>query len=126
MTREKQKRGSGYVLLAAVLLVAVCIGWCISQQVWPMAGRCVIADNGSCLLVRGDGPVCLSNREKALSEGLETGDRILGLISGGIAESYPAQAGARTVIRLGGGGPEDISPEVLKELEELGWWTSPE
>ena len=122
------KRGGlrGAALLVTGVLIAVCIGGCVICQVWPMMGRCVIADNGSCLLVRDNSPVRLSNRDKDLSAGLETGDRILALIRGGIAESYPAQAGAKVVIRLGRGTVETISPEVLAELENLGWWTPPE
>ena len=121
-----RKKLRSYALLLAGILVAACIGGCVVCQVWPLVGRCVIADSGSCLLIQGGSPICLSNREKDLSAGLETGDRILVLIRGGIAESYPGQAGAKAVIKLGRGTAEDVSPEVLAELEELEWWTPPE
>lgn len=123
---RKKGRCRGAVLLVIGILVAACIGGCVACQVWPMVGRCVIADNGSCLLVQGNSPICLSNREKDLSAGLETGDRIVALIRGVIAESYPGQAGAKVVIRMSRGTVEDVSPEVLAELENLGWWTPPE
>jgi hypothetical protein len=77
-------------------------------------------------LVQDNSPICLSNLEKDLSAGLETGDRIVALIRGVIAESYPGQAGAKVVIRMSRGTVEDVSPEVLAELENLGWWTPPE
>lgn len=122
---RKKGRLRGAALLAIGVLIAVCIGGCVICQVWPMVGRCVIAENGSCLLVQDNSPICLSNREKDLSAGLETGDRILALIRGVIAESYPGQAGAKAVIRLSRGTEEDVSDEVLAELEELGWWMPP-
>lgn len=123
---RKKGRLRGAALLAIGVLMAVCIGGCVIYQVWPMVGRCVIADNGSCLLVRDNSPVCLSNRDRDLSAGLETGDCILALIHGMIAESYPGQAGAKAVIRLSRGTAEDVSPEVLAELDNLDWWTPAE
>ena len=122
---RKKGRLRGAALLAIGVLIAGCIGGGVIWQVWPMVGRCVIAENGSCLLVQDNSPICLSNREKDLSAGLETGDRILALIRGVIAESYPGQAGAKAVIRLSRGTEEDVSDEVLAELEELGWWMPP-
>ena len=122
----KKRNPRGIALLVIGVLIAVCIGGCVIGQVWPMVGRCVIADSGSCLLVRDNSPVCLSNRNKDLTAGLETGDCILALIRGGIAESYPGQAGAKAVLRLSRGTAEDVCPEVLAELEEMGWWTPPE
>ena len=122
----KRRNPRRIALLAAGVLMAVCIGGCVIGQVWPMVGRCVIADDGSCLLVQDNSPVCLSNRDRDLSAGLETGDCILALIRGDIAESYPGQAGAKVVLRLSRGTAEDISPEVLAELKGMGWWTPPE
>ena len=76
--------------------------------------------------MQDNSPICLANRKKDLFAGLETGDRVPGLISGGIAESYLGQAGAKAVIKLSEGETKDISPNVLAELEEPGWWMTTE
>lgn len=85
-------------------------------------GRCLVADNGSYLLIDGNAPIVMSNRKykEGLFDGLETGDKIL-VLHDGIAESYPGQTGAYWCWKQEDGTVEDIPETVLSELTEMGW-----
>ncbi|MBQ8804611.1 MAG: hypothetical protein IJZ53_13365 [Tyzzerella sp.] len=85
-------------------------------------GRCLVAVDGSYLLVDDNSPTKISNcsSNEELFSNLKTGDKIL-VVHDGVNESYPGQTGAYFCLRLGGGSIDDISDEVISELTELGW-----
>lgn len=108
------------VILAAFLLTG---GALISSGFSVSTGRCLIAINGSVLLIQEDhGPIRLSDRSPSgdLFAGLTDGDRLL-ILHDGIAESYPAQTGAYFLLRTGSGSRADLPAEQLEELAQLGW-----
>lgn len=53
-------------------------------------------------------------------EGLEDGDLIRVFIKE-VLETWPGQASVYAVEKLEDGGLQDISAELLGELEEMGW-----
>ena len=123
-----KKTGGGWkacLFLASLLLVLGGGAVLLVCQVSFHTGPCVIADNDACLLVMDGGPVELSRQGKDFSTGLETGDTILAVLRGGIAESYPGEAGAIAVVRLRRGSIVDVPSKVLLELEDMGWWSPP-
>ena len=82
-------------------------------------GRCLIADNGSVLLIVGSSPMVLSGRD-GLFEGLSTGDEIR-VLHDGVRESYPAQTAAYYVTKVASGTIEDIPADVIANLASMGW-----
>lgn len=87
------------------------------------SGYFLEADNGTCFLITGNTPVRLHSDHPDRISGYETGDKIL-VLHGGIAESYPASALAKFIIKTGKGAPEDIPSDVIKSLTQLGWLTA--
>lgn len=114
-------------VLLAVLLLAAVFGGCVVENgqlgmgSW-IDGICLITNNGRVLLVADGEPIALTDRSKegGLLEGLQTGDRIRVLHSG-IAESFPAQAGVYRLERIGQGSLDDIPPQLLDSLGQMGW-----
>ena len=113
-------------VLGAVL--TLCAVGMIVLLVWSYrgngitVGRCLVADNGSYLLITENSPIRMSARggNTAMFDRLETGDRIL-VIHDGIAESYPGKTGVYFCMRLGSGTVMDIPETVIGSLTELGW-----
>lgn len=114
------------LLLVPVLLLLFAGNWMLMNRGFSVnTGRCLIAGNGSVLLMLEDhGPICMSDHSLAgnLFEGLSDGDRVL-VLHDGIAESYPSQTAAYFLLRLGSGSRADMEPQHLQELAELGWIT---
>lgn len=109
------------LVLVLVLIVGGLIGFMVVNTLSFSTGRCLVADNGSVMLILGNSPIVLSNRGGAgMFDGLATGDEIL-VLHDGIQESYPGGTGAYYVLRLGGGSLADIPENVVRELTELGW-----
>lgn len=108
-------------ILLIVLVCIIAIG-AIALSLLPgrTVGRCLIADNGSILLIDGNSPIVLSTKDPDMLKNLSTGDKIM-VFHDGVRESYPAQTLAKMVIKLGGGTKADIPAEVLSQLAELGW-----
>ena len=105
------------LLLAGVLTV-------ILSDVTVSFGRCVVADSGSVLWISSSGePVSMHsvNGNKSIFDGLTTGDEILVLRRGAVAESYPGQVGVYACIKLSDGLESDIPEKTLSSLRELGW-----
>ena len=74
------------------------------------------------LIVNGDWDVIsMGVAEDTVSfEGLEDGDLIRVFIKE-VLETWPGQASVYAVEKLEDGGLQDISAELLGELEEMGW-----
>lgn len=110
------------VLLLGVLTVVIVLGMLLHQGRGLTIGRCLVAENGSYMLIEENSPIVMSDRssEKDLFSGLSTGDKIL-VVHDGIAESYPGQTGAYFCLRLSKGDISDIPKEVITSLRELGW-----
>lgn len=110
---------------AAILLSCCCIAllYMKDHSLSFSTGRFLIIDENTCMLIIDNrSPVVLSNikQNEDLFSNLDSGDKIL-VLHDGIRESYPAQTGAYAVWKLGNGTLEDISPDVLKQLQDLGW-----
>ena len=105
-----------FLLIAAFLLLQ-------GRSLGFSSGRCLMAENGSVLLVTEQGePIVLSNtREKAgLFDGLSSGDKIL-VLHDGVQETYPARTGAYALWKTAEGEPSDIPADTLRQLQEPGW-----
>ena len=110
------------------MCVAVALGflvtlWYLSYKSLSMTiGRVLVAQNGTYMLIDGNSPIALSNRQKndKLFEGLENGDKVW-VLHDGIEETYPARTGAYAVWKLEDGDMDDIPKGVLDTLRELGW-----
>ena len=97
--------------------------WYLSYKSLSMTiGRVLVAQNGTYMLIDGNSPIALSNRQKndKLFEGLENGDKVW-VLHDGIEETYPARTGAYAVWKLEDGDMDDIPKGVLDTLRELGW-----
>lgn len=82
-----------YMPLLAVLVVSGALFGAVAAMnrgFSVRAGRCVIADNGSCLLILDDCPVVRSRKGAGKNPWmkLETGDQLL-VVHDGIAAHYP-------------------------------------
>ena len=108
-------------VLAIVMLTLLFCG-CIAHELDMWAeGVCLVADNGSVLLIAKDEPIVLHDRSgNGLLEGIQTGDRVR-VLHDGIAESFPAQAGIYKLVKTGEGSIDDIFPQTLDLLRQLGW-----
>lgn len=117
-----KRAGWIFAFVGAILLLAVAAGLFFSRGYSMTTGRCLIADNGSVMLVDGNSPIVLSNRTKneKLFGGLSTGDKLL-VLHDGIDDSYPGGTGACFVMKLSGGSRSDIPEDVLTQLQDLGW-----
>lgn len=115
------KRGL-IILLVLALIAGGIVGFLAVNSLGISTGRCLIANDGSVMLVKEDyGPIVISHTgNEWMFRGLSTGDLIL-VAHGLIMESYPAQSGAAFVLRLGGGSIDDIPRQTIDELTELGW-----
>lgn len=101
------------LLLIAALLILRC-GVNLTQ------GRCVVAVNGSILLLDGEEPICLSGVPDRQKQKLASGDRIL-VLHGPLQETYPAGTRAYLLLRLEQGDLTDIPPSARERLTELGY-----
>lgn len=107
-------------LAVVVLLAAAVLSFLAGKGI--STGYCVVADNGSRLIVLGNSPVRLSNRclsEDALYK-FDTGDKLL-VLHDGIQETYPGSTAAYFCIKIGEGSAKDIPEDVFVGLYELNW-----
>lgn len=110
-------------IVAGVAICCFAVLWILTAKGFGASvGRCLVSDNGSYMLIRGNSPIVMSDRsnQKDLFTKLQTGDKIL-VVHDGIDESYPGGTGAYMILKLGDGDVEDIPETVLSELTELGW-----
>lgn len=121
----KQKKKWVIPLCVIGGLLLICAGLLWYMVIHSMAfsvGRCLVANNGSYMLIDGNSPIVMRNRkdEEGMFAGLETGDKIL-LIHSGTETSYPGRTGAYWCMKLANGTQADIPEQVMDELTKLGW-----
>lgn len=117
------KRKVLLTVLAVLLAVTVaCIGVMAANSMSFRLGRCIKAENGSCLLLMDNSPVVLSNHTPLDRpfDRYKTGDVLL-VLHDGIQETYPGSTGAYFTLRLLKGNSEDVSQAVRNALTDLGW-----
>lgn len=114
-------------ILAGLVLVAVLVLGLVAQRksLSISTGRCLVADNGSYMLIIGNEPIVMRNvsGKETLFAGLDTGD-LIRVLHDGIQESYPGGTGAYAIWKLEEGFPADIPEAVRKSLTGLGWYGS--
>lgn len=114
------------ILTAAALPILILCGallYMTSHSLSFSVGRFLAINDTTCMMItEGNAPVVLSNTKNkdGLFAGLTTGDEIL-VLHDGIQETYPAKTGAYRIWKRGDGTMEDISKDVLLQLQELGW-----
>lgn len=110
------------IFLLVLLLIAAClIGVMVMGSLSISTGRCLVADNGSVMLILEGSPIVMHSRYgDGMFDGLSTGDEIM-VLHDGIQETYPGGTGVYFVFRLGGGSIADIPAEVIDSLTEMGW-----
>lgn len=112
----------GIVLLIFIAGIIVTLGIVSARGYSLTIGRCLIASDGSYMLIDDNSPIVMSDQSIGgnLFRNLSTGDKIL-VLHDGVEESYPGRTGAYGCIRLGSGDISDISENVIEQLSELGW-----
>ena len=106
------------IIIAAVLalaLVGVAIIFLSGNQI--TVARCIFTENGSLYMVYDERPVRISAGE---DREYQTGDKLLIVHATAFAESYPEQARAVFVMKIGSGTKEDIPQKALDVLTETG------
>lgn len=106
------------IIIAAVLalaLVGVAIIFLSGNQI--TVARCIVIENGSLYMVYDERPVRISAGE---DRDYQTGDKLLIVHATAFAESYPEQARAVFVMKIGSGTKEDIPQKALDVLTETG------
>lgn len=106
------------IIIAAVLALAI-VGLAIiflsGNQI--TVARCIVTENGSLYMVCDERPVRISAGEDG---DYQTGDKLLIIHASAFAESYPEQARAVFVMKIGSGTKEDIPQKALDVLIETG------
>ena len=116
---KRAHRFAAVLALCAVILTAVLL-WGAHRSLSLSKGTCLIAEDGTCLLLLDNSPTVLANRterEDAFAD-LKTGDSLL-VLHDGIQETYPARTGVYAVYKLSGGGT--VPQQVIDDLSALGW-----
>ena len=106
------------IIIAAVLalaLVGLAIIFLSGNQI--TVARCIVTENGSLYMVYDERPVRISAGE---DRDYQTGDKLLIVHANAFAESYPEQARAVFVMKIGSGTKDDISQKALDVLIETG------
>ena len=106
------------IIIAAVLalaLVGVAIIFLSGNQI--TVARCIVTENGSLYMVYDELPVRISAGE---DRDYQTGDKLLIVHATAFAESYPEQARAVFVMKIGSGTKEDIPQKAIDVLTETG------
>ncbi len=119
----KQKLPMFAVVLAVLLLVAAGGIWMLWDGSFGISiGRCLVTQNGSCMILLENEPIQMSNRSKNedLFAGLQTGDEIR-ILHNGIQCTYPGGTGVYFCQRLREGTIADVPEDVLESLSALGW-----
>lgn len=111
------------IVLALLLLIFGTLWYMEAHTLGLSVGR-VLKSGSSTMLILDNSPIVMSNRtdSEKLFDKLTDGDKVL-VLHDGIAESYPGKTGAHGVIKLSDGKIDDIPPEVIASLSELGWRT---
>lgn len=84
-------------------------------------GPCVVAENGSFLVVSDRGePIVMISEDKSVFNDLTTGDTVK-IQCEYVMETYPAQTYITDLEFVKNGEITDVPADVLENLEELGW-----
>lgn len=112
------------VFVCVLVFGLISFGIAASLNYGYIEGRVLIADNGAYLIILDDhSPIRMTDASLSggLFENLQTGDRIYA-VCGSIQESYPGHTSVYYLRRTEKGTPEDIFPDVIQTLTELGWF----
>ena len=115
-----------WIVISVFILFFVLIFLCVraSLRYGYIEGRVLIADNGAYFIVLDDhSPIRMTDCSWSggLFEDVQTGDRVA-VIHGRIQESYPGRADVYYIRHLEKGTVEDIYPDVIQTLKELGFF----
>ena len=106
------------IIIAAILalaLVGLAIIFLSDNQI--TVARCIVTENGSLYMVYDERPVRISAGE---DRDYQTGDKLLIVHATAFAESYPEQARAVFVMKIGSGTKKDIPQKALDVLTQTG------
>ena len=106
------------IIIAAVLalaLLGIAVLFLSGNQI--TVARCIVTENGSLYMVYDERPVRISAGE---DRDYQTGDKLLIVHATAFAESYPEQARAVFVMKIGSGTKEDIPQKAIDVLTETG------
>ena len=106
------------IIIAAVLVLAL-VGCAIilfsGNQI--TVARCIVTENGGLYMVYDERPVRISAGD---DKDYQTGDKLLIVHASAFMESYPEQARAVFVMKIGSGTKEDIPQKAFDVLIETG------
>lgn len=111
-----------FVFVLVITLLFLCVR--AAMRYGYTEGRVLIADNGAYFLILNDhSPIRMADRSLSggLFSNLQTGDRIA-VLHGSIQESYPGRADVYYIRFLEKGAADDIFPDVVQILTELGFF----
>ena len=107
------------VLIIAAVLVLALVGCAIilfsGNQI--TVARCIVTENGGLYMVYDERPVRISAGD---DKDYQTGDKLLIVHASAFMESYPEQARAVFVMKIGSGTKEDIPQKAFDVLIETG------
>ncbi len=112
------------VFVCVLVIGLISLGIAASLRYGYIEGRVLIADNGAYLIILDDhSPIRMTDASMSggLFEELQTGDRIR-VVCGSIQESYPGRVSVYYLRCTEKGTIDDIFPDVIHTLTELGWF----
>lgn len=84
-------------------------------------GPCIVLEDGQYMIVKDENnPIVMSCADKSVFDNLTTGD-IIKIECKVIMETYPAKTTILDLEFIKDGKPEDISQDLLTNLEGMGW-----
>ena len=121
MTKKDQYRKRLILIMAMVVFFAaasIVAGGGVSFT----KGRCIRAENGSCMIVMENSPVVMKNstNHKNPFRKYSTGDSLL-IIHGPVQETLPGGTDVHWAVKLSGGSIEDVPRDIITVLEDMGW-----
>ena len=123
MVQMKKKWLIPIVIIAVLLLLGgAAVFYMASHSMSFSSGRCIVASNGSYMILLDNSPVTMSNcsGNEDLFSDIKTGDEIL-ILHDGIQETYPGGTGVYYCKRLNEGTIEDIPDDIIESLSPMGW-----
>ncbi len=105
------------VIIVAILVLGIAVVFLSGNQF--TIARCVVTENGSLYMIYDERPIQLNYNG---TTAYQTGDLLLIVHASAFAESYPEQARAYFVMKIGSGSKDDIPQKALDILIETGNW----
>lgn len=105
------------VIIVAILVLSIAIVFLRGNQI--TVARCIVTENGSLYMVYDERPIQLNYNG---TTAYQTGDQLLIVHASAFAESYPEQARACFVMKIGSSSRDDIPQKALDILIETGNW----